>query len=102
MSRWPVMFFTLVSAYVHASGGGQPETPTGTPCSDAWNHAIEKAVATGDGRGHGPDMGSDEWKSVIEFKLGIRGQPQVPHRDTLAWCQYIDQRVSATDTGAKY
>lgn len=46
-----------------------------------------------DGKGHGPDVGADEWKSVIEFKLGIRGDPNLPDRDSEAWCRQIDQIV---------
>ena len=41
--------------------------------------------------GHGPDIGSEEWKSVIEFKLGIRGNPDVPDRNSSQWCDYIDK-----------
>jgi hypothetical protein len=41
---------------------------------------------TDDGQGHGPDIGSDEWKSVIEFRLGIRGKPDLPARASEAWC----------------
>ena len=44
---------------------------------------------TGDGQGHGPDLGSSEWRSVIEFKLGIRGDPSVPPRNSELWCAYI-------------
>jgi hypothetical protein len=64
-------------------------------CSDAWYQAVEAQLASGDGQGHGPDIGSDEWQSVIEFRLGVRGQPDVPARDSLAWCRYIDQRLAA-------
>jgi uncharacterized protein len=62
-----------------------------TLCSDSWNQFIEKKIPTGDDRGHGPDVGSGEWKSVIEFKLGIRDKPGLPDRDSEAWCRYIDQ-----------
>jgi len=40
--------------------------------------------------GHGPDIGSEEWKSVIEFKLGVRGSPDVPDRNSREWCHFID------------
>lgn len=50
-------------------------------------------VSSGDGMGHGPDTGSDEWKSVIEFKLGVRGNAEVPDRSTGAWCSYIDEHL---------
>ena len=43
--------------------------------------------------GHGPDIGSGEWKSVVEFKLGIRGNPDVPDRDSQEWCSYIDALI---------
>lgn len=64
-------------------------------CSDAWNRAIEARVPTGDSQGHGPDPGSDEWRSVVEFKLGVRGKPGVPPRDGEAWCAYVDRLVRA-------
>ncbi len=63
------------------------------PCSDEWYQSIEEKVTTGDGHGHGPDIGSDEWRSVIEFKLGIRGKDTVPQRDSEAWCRYIDHLI---------
>ena len=62
-------------------------------CSKAWFEAVEARVPTGDGRGHGPDIGSDEWKSVVEFRLGIRDTPGVPDRSTEDWCRHIDRLV---------
>ena len=62
-------------------------------CSDAWYRKIEAKLPTSDGEGHGPDVGSDEWKSVVERKLGIRGNPDVPNRDSEAWCRHVDQLV---------
>lgn len=62
-------------------------------CSPQWEHFIEDKVLSGDGKGHGPDIGSAEWKSVIEFKLGIRGNPSVPDKKSEAWCHYIDSKV---------
>ena len=64
------------------------------PCSDPWIKLAEAILSSGDGMGHGPDLGSDEWKSVIEFKLGVRGNADVPDRSSKAWCLYIDQRLS--------
>lgn len=64
-------------------------------CSPAWYRAIEQKLPTGDGHGHGPDVGSDEWKSVVEFRLGVRGNPLVPPRDREAWCAYVDRAVRA-------
>jgi hypothetical protein len=67
---------------------------TGVLCTAAWYPSIEERVPTGDGRGHGYDVGSDEWKSVVAFKLGIRGKSDLPRRDSEAWCRLIDQPVS--------
>ena len=66
----------------------------GEPCSETWYQYIEAKVISGDGQGHGPDLGSDEWKGVVEFKLGIRGQDGLPSRDSQAWCDLIDQLVA--------
>lgn len=64
-------------------------------CSDAWNLMIDAKVTSGDGQGHGPDIGSDEWKSTIEFRLGVRGKPDMPPRDSENWCRYIGHLVTA-------
>jgi uncharacterized protein len=70
-------------------------------CSHAWYRTIDGKVSSGDGQGHGPDLGSDEWKSVVEFKLGIRGQPNVPARDSESWCRYIDRLVSERESSSR-
>ncbi len=74
---------------------------TKNPCTSEWYQSIEEKVTTGDGHGHGPDVGSDEWRSVIEFKLGIRGSSTVPQRDSEAWCRYIDHLVQTESSLAK-
>jgi len=72
----------------------QRQLTAGTePCSTPWLQMVEQTLSTGDGQGHGPDLGSSEWRSVVEFKLGIRGNPDVPDRDSEAWCAYIDQAI---------
>ena len=63
------------------------------PCSAGWYQAVEQKVSSGDGLGHGPDLGSDEWRSVIEFKLGLRGSALVPERSGREWCDYIHRAV---------
>jgi len=62
-------------------------------CDEGWYRSVEQRLGTGDGQGHGPDLGSAEWKSVVEFKLGLRGQAGVPAADTAAWCSYIEQQL---------
>ena len=70
-------------------------------CSEAWNRMIDSKVTSGDGRGHGPDIGSDEWKGTIEFRLGVRGKPEVPPRSSEAWCRTIDSLVRAREAKAQ-
>ena len=60
------------------------------PCTEAWTWLVESRYPSGDGMGHGPDIGSDEWKSVVEFRLGIRDQTGLPARDSEEWCSHID------------
>jgi hypothetical protein len=80
---------TLASCKTTHTAEQQPE-----PCSEDWYPWAEAVLSSSDGRGHGPDIGSDEWQSVIEFKLGIRGQAGIPPRSSNAWCQFIDQRIT--------
>ena len=80
---------------VHFSG-----TAAEILCSDSWYRFIDDTVVSSDNQGHGPDIGSDEWKSVIEFKLGIRDEPNLPDRDSDAWCRHIDQIVREKDTAS--
>jgi hypothetical protein len=58
-----------------------------------WIRYVGSILSSGDGMGHGPDIGSDEWKSVIEFKLGVRGNTEVPGRSSPEWCRYIDEHL---------
>ncbi len=63
------------------------------PCSRQLFEWIDAEVQSGDGMGHGPDIGSAEWRSVIEFKLGIRGQADLPESDSNAWCGVVDKKI---------
>ena len=90
MHRLAVLVCPLIIA---ACGSGQNPAPHLTPCSGPWIQFVEQNVPTGDGQGHGPDPGSSEWRSVVEFKLGIRGNPEVPARDTDEWCTFIDEKL---------
>ncbi|HEU4994205.1 MAG TPA: hypothetical protein VFT29_05270 [Gemmatimonadaceae bacterium] len=94
MNRYMSMILTVgLAGMASACGSGQSRQTSQPLCSEAWYRAIESKVPTGDAQGHGPDIGSDEWKSAIEFKLGVRGQPNVPARTSDSWCQYIDRLV---------
>jgi len=94
MSRWSAAcLLLLVAAHISACERAKSPSETRSACSESWYRMIERKVPTGDGRGHGPDVGSEEWKSVVEFKLGIRGEPGLPSRDSEAWCRDIDEIV---------
>lgn len=90
IQRQVVIAVALLAA---ACGGDDAPGPGPAPCSAEWQQWVEVRLTTGDGQGHGPDIGSDEWKSVVEFKLGVRGDPSVPSRDSDEWCRYVDERV---------
>jgi len=64
-------------------------------CTDDWYAKIDSQLISGDGQGHGPDLGSQEWRSVIEFKLGIRGDANVPARNSALWCDYVNKLNTA-------
>jgi hypothetical protein len=100
MNRLIAIFLIVAATCAEASNNGTLIAETRVLCFDAWYRFIEEQVPTGDGQGHGPDIGSDEWKSVIEFKLGIRGKTKLPGRDSQAWCRHIDQIVRASRTSS--
>ena len=60
-------------------------------CSSDGYQQVENQANTADGEGHGPDLGSDEWRSVVEFKLGIRGDEALRALSREDWCRYIDE-----------
>lgn len=91
----PLLFTALLLLTVACSRGNE-EQPLGSNaeiCTPAWFERVEAVVQSGDGQGHGPDIGSEEWKSVIEFRLGVRGESGVPERQSNTWCQYINQLI---------
>uniref|UniRef100_B8DQB4 Lysozyme inhibitor LprI N-terminal domain-containing protein n=1 Tax=Nitratidesulfovibrio vulgaris (strain DSM 19637 / Miyazaki F) TaxID=883 RepID=B8DQB4_NITV9 len=98
MTAWIVACQLAISAGAVMAAGGQradgvvPATPV-TLCSPEWVALIDGSIPTSDGQGHGPDLGSDEWKSVVEFRLGLRGRADVPERDDPAWCGLVDRLV---------
>src|SRR5210317_165144 len=93
MSRWVSAFIIFVAIFAQATNDYSSIMAAETLCSDSWYRFIEVTVLTSDNQGHGPDVGSGEGKSVIEFKLGIRDNPNLPDRDSEAWCRHIDQIV---------
>lgn len=67
----------------------QYESIADEPCSRESMEVVERKVITGDSEGHGPDVGSSEWYSVVERRLGIEGKPSVPKKGTAKWCDYV-------------
>jgi hypothetical protein len=88
MKTW----FTILLVFAMTGAGAGSAPPE--PCTPEWFQFVEKAIVSADGQGHGPDPGSEEWKSVVEFKLGIRDQAGLPGRDTEDWCRLIDRLVT--------
>lgn len=96
----------MLAADVSAGAGpGAPDRgAAGALCQPEWLASVAAVIPTDDGHGHGPDIGSDEWKSVVEFRLGLRGRADVPARNDPAWCALVDRLVRgkpaplATDT----
>lgn len=93
MHRWIIVLIVFLTACTHAGDSHTSGLESGRLCSDSWNHFIEENIQTGDRQGHGPDIGSDEWRSVVEFKLGLRGNQNLPNRNSEAWCRLVDQLV---------
>ena len=65
---------------------------TSPPCSPEWNRMVEQQISTGDGHGHGPDIGSSEWYYVIHRKLRWP-EPANPQPGSPDWCQRADQAI---------
>lgn len=62
-------------------------------CGTGWAQNVENHLHSGDNQGHGPDIGSQEWQSTIEFRLGVRGKPDTPALTDPLWCRYIDKQI---------
>ncbi len=84
-----ILFSTILIFINTGCAGIDKNNGENRTCSRGWYSQVEKKISTGDSQGHGPDLGSLEWRSVIEFKLGIRGSSEVPSLDTDQWCIYI-------------
>lgn len=93
MNRLLAFYFCILLCILSACQSQIIQIETPELCTDSWYRAVETALPSGDGIGHGPDIGSEEWKSVIEFKLGIRGNPNNPERNSPEWCDYINDFI---------
>ncbi|MFV1871955.1 MAG: hypothetical protein ACMZ64_01340 [Oleiphilus sp.] len=99
---------TLQSLFYAPQDEGPPTTsagvsdtteqiPAAPACSPKWYRYVESQLSTQDNQGHGPDIGSQEWQSVVEFKLAIdrtkRASGVIPTKTSPQWCQFIQQRL---------
>ncbi len=93
MRWWITVLIIFAAALSRAGDDRRSSRGSESLCTYSWYKFIEDKVATSDEQNHGPDVGSDEWKSVVEFKLGLRGQSDLPRRNSEAWCRDINQLV---------
>ena len=100
MKLFSVFILLLVTAScVYVSENKAPVSH----CTNDWFSLVEEAVGITDGKGHGPDLGSLEWRSVVEFKLGIRGESSNPPLDSDHWCSFIDKNfIKGTSKNALF
>ena len=86
-----VLFYLFIIIISFGCASNKKEEVQFQACTNDWFLQIEKEILTGDGQGHGPDIGSLEWRSVIEFKLGIRSDTGAPSLESRQWCNYINE-----------
>lgn len=91
MYRWIALSLAVGTTLGCAVSAPYRSASASVACSDEWYRSVEQRLPTGDGQGHGPDLGSAEWKSVVEFRLGVRDDAAVPDPATAEWCTYIEQ-----------
>jgi hypothetical protein len=87
-----MLALSLAGCALHEEAGTD-FSQTNEGCTDSRLQEIEKQISSGDGLGHGPDIGTDEWKSVIEFRLGLSDDDSTPAPSSDIWCDYIEIKV---------
>lgn len=86
--------FSLTAACGQSPSSSQSQSEQSvTPCSAERYAAIDAVIQSGDGMGHGPDIGSGEWKSVVVYKLGLQDNKALPNADAAEWCDFISQQL---------
>lgn len=85
-----IVLFTIMMTQLSACSVPHEKSMEKIPCSMEQLLRIEAQVNSSDGVGHGPDIGSEEWKSAIEFRLGIQNNSAIPKTLNLNWCNTVD------------
>ncbi|NQZ30511.1 MAG: hypothetical protein HRU06_04510 [Oceanospirillaceae bacterium] len=58
-------------------------------CTEQWYNLVEQQLSMSDAAGHGPDLGSDEWRSAVEMELQITENNNLPAIESETWCSFI-------------
>lgn len=91
LNKTTVIPVILISLFFQACVNKKQEKQKAQECTASWYAKVESKIPTGDEHGHGPDLGTDEWKSVVEHRMGIKGNKIVPSIKSKEWCPYIDR-----------
>ena len=60
---------------------------------NAWAAWVEHQRPVGDGQGHGPDVGSDEWAMAIDRNLGISADGHGPDLKSDEWRMAVETKL---------
>jgi hypothetical protein len=88
------LLFLFIALIVVTSCSPQLNKSTAVlPCNEDWLLLIEQQINTGDKQGHGPDVGSLEWRHTVERRLSLRDETDIQATNSTAWCEYIDKHI---------
>jgi hypothetical protein len=60
-----------------------------------WAQWADKLSPVDDGKGHGPDVGSDEWARALDRKLGVSDQAgHGPDLKSSEWRQAVERKLT--------
>jgi len=71
------------------------------PGTTAWFDAVEAAVRVCDDEGHGPDIGSDEWKRAVDAKVfedKDDDDAKAPKIGSMEWCEAVGRQLGLFGT----
>lgn len=70
-------------------------------CGEQWYRDVEEVLHISDAQAHGPDLGSEEWRSAVEFKLHLGAVDRLPTKNSQQWCDYIASKIQELKTETK-